>query len=72
MQTLIDVFETSGQWSCAVELVESMQADDIDPVLAHRVMYAPLLQKLLPAPLLGALRATVATGRAARRWIART
>ena len=64
--------ETAGDWSRVVELVQSMQADDIDPVLSHRVMYAPLLQTLVPDPLLSALRATVATGRAARRWIDRT
>ena len=69
---LIDVCETAGEWSQAVELVQSMQADDVDPVLAHRIMYAPVLQTLLPDPLLSALRMTVATGRAARRWIERT
>ncbi len=69
VQVLIDVCETAGEWDRAVELVRSMKADAMDPVLAYRVMYAPLLQALLPAPLLTALRTTVVTGRAARRWI---
>ena len=69
-QMLIDASEKAGQWSRAADVVRSMRDADVQSeVLAHRIMYAPLVQALLPAPLLKAARATVATGRAARRWI---
>ena len=70
-QLLIDACEKAGQWSRAADVVRSMRDTDVQSqALAHRIMYAPLWQALLPAPLLKAARATVATGRAARRWIA--
>ena len=69
-QMLIDASEKAGQWARAADVVRSMRDADVQSeVLAHRIMYAPLVQALLPAPLLKAARATVATGRAARRWI---
>ena len=72
-QMLIDASEKAGEWTRAADVVRSMRDADVQSqVLAHRIMYAPLVQALLPAPLLKAARATVATGRAARRWITST
>jgi len=71
---LVPALERKGDWKRAVALFDLMKALDIEEasmiMAARQFVYSfPLFQKLLPPALIAAGFATVASGRATRRWV---